>query len=130
MKSKSIYKVTSVYGTWRWLSGIAVKQSMWLLGSLSGRGGYEAWMTFLIDGLQDPKFIAKLEETQDPWLRSRIVGEKISALAKDFAKLSGEQKDELAKRAEIELKAGIEMLSKEKKHLLELLKTVTAPLDD
>jgi hypothetical protein len=130
MKSKGVYGVTPGYATWRWLSSIAVKQGQWLLGSLAGRGGYEAWMAHLVQGLQDPKFIAALEATSDPWRRSRIVGEKISELAKEYAGLSRERKEELAKRAEVELKAGLEMLGSEKKRVFELLKAVTAPLDE
>lgn len=102
---------------------------MWLLGSLTGRGGYEAWMTHLVDGLQDDKLALEMEKTSDPWQRSRLVGEKISQLAKEFSKLTKEQKDELAQRAEIELKAGTELMKKDKENILELFKTVMAPLD-
>jgi len=70
-----------------------------------------------------------MEKTSDPWQRSRLVGEKISQLAKEFSKLTKEQKDELAQRAEIELKAGTELMKKDKENILELLKTVMAPLD-
>lgn len=128
-RSKGIYDVTAGYGTWRWLSGIAAKQASWLLGSLEGRKGYEAWMVHLVDGLQDTRFLAEIEKTSDPWQKSKLVGQKISVLAKQYARLRREEKAELAKRAEVELKAGIEVLSHEKKRVLELLKTVTAPLD-
>ena len=128
MKSKGIYRVTPGYATWRWLSSIAAKQGQWLLGSLSGRGGYEAWIAHLVQGLQDPKFLTAFEAATDPWHRSRIVGEKISALAKEYADLSSEQKAELAKKAEVELKAGLEMLSSEKKRVFDLLKAVTDPI--
>jgi len=129
-RSRGIYAVTPGYVSWRWLSGIAAKQGQWLLGSLAGRGGFEAWAVKLVDGLQDAKFLAELETTTDPWQKSKIVGGKISELAKEYADLSREEKDELARRAEVELKAGVEMLSREKKRILELLKVVTAPLDD
>jgi hypothetical protein len=122
--------VTPGYATWRWLSSIAVKQSQWLLGSLSGRGGYEAWMSHLVSGFEDPDFITSLETTSDPWMRSKIVGEKISQLAKEYARLSKDQKADLAKRAEVELKTGLDMLTNEKKRVFELLRAVTAPLDD
>ena len=79
--------------------------------------------------MQDPKFLAAFETATDPWERSRIVGEKISELAKEYADLSSEQKAEFAKRAEVELKAGLEMLSGEKKRVFDLLKVVTDPLD-
>ncbi len=130
MRSKGIREVTPGYATWRWLSSIALKQGQWLLGSLAGRGGYEAWVAHLFNGLQDPRFIAKLESTPDPWIRSKMVGEKISELSREYAKLSSEEKAELAKKAEVELKAGIEMLKGEKTRVLELLKAVTAPLDN
>ena len=70
------------------------------------------------------------EAAPDPWLKSKLVGEKISALAKEYAGLSRQQKAELAKRAEVELKAGMEMLSSEKKKVFTLLRAVTAPLDE
>jgi hypothetical protein len=130
MANKGIQRVTPGYATWRWLSSIAVKQSQWLLGSLSGRGGYEAWMSHLVQGFEDTEFIASLETTSDPWMRSKIVGEKISQLAKEYARLSREQKAELAKSAEVELKTGLDILTNEKKRVFELLKAVTAPLDD
>jgi hypothetical protein len=129
MTSKGIHRVTPGYATWRWLSSIAMKQSQWLLGCLAGRGGYEAWTVYLVEGFQNAKFIAALEATSDPWHRSRIVGEMISQLAKEYAGLSRAQKDELAKRAEVELKAGLDMLNSEKKRVFDLLKAVTAPFD-
>ena len=129
MKSKGIRDVTPGYATWRWLSSIAAKQGQWLLGSLAGRGGYEAWCSHLIQGLQDPTFLARFEATTDPWTRSRMVGQKISELARTYAKLTPDQKAELAKQAEVELKTGMEMLKGEKKRVLELLKAVTAAID-
>jgi hypothetical protein len=87
-------------------------------------------MVYLIDGLQDAQFLADFDKTSDPWQKSKLIGEKISALAKQYAGLSREEKAELAKRAEVEFKAGIEVLRNEKKRVLELLKIVTDPLDD
>ena len=125
MESKGIYNITPGYGVWRWLSGIAVKQGQWFLESLAGRGGYEAWMTHLIRGLKDPKFLAEFEATVDPWEKSRLVGKKISELAKEFRKLPAEKKKELAKEAEVELKTGMKLLSQEKHEISELIKTIT-----
>ena len=129
MKSKGIRDVTPGYATWRWLSSIAAKQGQWLLGSLAGRGGYEAWVAHLIQGLQEPRFLATFETTTDPWTRSRMVGQKISELARAYARLTPEEKAELAKQAEVELKAGMEMLKGEKKRVLGLLREVTATID-
>jgi len=128
-RSRGIYEVTPGYATWRWLSSIAAKQGQWLIGSLSGRGGYEAWVTKLVDGLQEPSFLGRLEATSDPWAKSKMVGQRISDIAKEYAALTREEKEELAKRAEVELRAGMEILSQEKKRVLELLKAVTDPLD-
>jgi hypothetical protein len=86
-------------------------------------------MTNLVQGFQDPGFIAALESTSDPWQRSRIVGKKTSGLAREYAGLTREEKEELAKRAEVELKTGLIMLSSEKKPVFELLKAVTEPFD-
>ena len=130
MRRKGISEVTPGFTTWRWLSGIAAKQGAWLLGSIAGRGGYEAWAAHLVEGLQEPKFLSTVEATGDPWKKSRLVGEKISGLAKDYASLSRDRKVELARKAEVELKAGIDMLSAEKKRVFNLLKAVTAPLDE
>ncbi|MBS7644331.1 hypothetical protein KEJ26_07155 [Candidatus Bathyarchaeota archaeon] len=77
-----------------------------------------------------PEVLGEVRGNPRPWQKSKLVGEKISDLAKEYAGLSREQKAELAKRAEVELKGGIEMLSSEKKKVFNLLKAVTAPLDD
>jgi len=74
--------------------------------------------------------LAEFDKTSDPWQKSKLIGEKISALAKQRAGLSREERAELAKKAEVEFKAGKEVLSHEKKRVLELLRIVTEPLDD
>jgi hypothetical protein len=86
-------------------------------------------MVHFVDGLQNVVFLAEVEKTSDPWQKSKLFGEKISALSKQYARLSREKKAELAKRAEVELKAGLEVLSNKKKRVVELLKTLTAPID-
>jgi hypothetical protein len=129
MNSKGISEVTAGYASWRWLSGVASKQGQWLLGSLANRGKYEAWVAYLFKGLQEPSFLVEFDSTTDPWAKSKLVGEKISQLSASFKKLSTEEKLELSKKAEVELKAGIELLKGEKTRVLELLKTVTAPVD-
>lgn len=129
MQSKGLEKVTSGYATWRWLSSIASKQSAWLLGSLSNRGGYEAWTVFLFRELQNPHFLDEFETTSDPWAKSKMIGQKISEISKEFKKLNSDEKAELAKKGELELKTGLELLKNEKKRVLELLQVVTTPLD-
>ena len=129
-KGKGIHKFSAGWASWRWLSGVSSKEKQWFLGTLMGRGGYEAWMAHLVKGLQDPNFLMKFEATSDPWERSRLIGKKISELAKEFKKLSPEQKKELAKKAEVELKTGIELMTKEKKEITSLIKTITTLTDD
>ena len=97
---------------------------MWFLGLIWGRGGYESWMTHLAKGLQDPDFLLTFERTTDPRERSKLVGQKISELRKSYMALSEEQRAELAKQAEIELKAGLEPMAKDKKTIQELIALV------
>ena len=92
-----------------------------------GRGGYEAWMTHLTKGLRDRNFLLKFEATADPWERSKLVGQKISELRKSFRALTDEQRAELAKQAEVELRTGLELLVKDKKTIQELLALVDPP---
>jgi hypothetical protein len=100
---------------------------MWLLGVISKRGGYESWMTHLAKGLQDPGFLLTFERTTDPWERSKLVGEKISELCKSYMALTEEQRAELAKQAEVELKTGLEMMGRDKKTIQELIALVDPP---
>lgn len=92
-----------------------------------GRGGYQAWMTHLTKGLQDPNFLLKFEATSDPWERSRLVGQKISELRRTYKAMTGEQLKELAKQAEVEMKTGLELLGKDKKTIQELIELVDPP---
>ena len=130
VKKGRLRKLTAGYATWRWLSGVQSKEKQWFLGVLSRRNGYEAWMAHLTKGLQDPVFLRKFEATKDPWERSRLVGEKISQLRKSFLQLTEQQKSELAKEAEVELKAGLQLLVKDKKAIEELLALVDLPKAD
>lgn len=124
---KGIYKLTAGWASWRWLSGISSKEKQWFLGSLMGRGGYEAWMVHLTRGLQHPDFLLKFEETSDPWERSKLVGQKISGLRKSYRAMSNEERTELAKQAEVELKTGLELIGKDKKTIQELIALVDPP---
>jgi len=126
-KGKGIHKLTAGWASWRWLSGISSKERQWFLGSLMGRGGYEAWMTHLTKGLQEPKFLLKFERTSDPWERSKLVGQKISELRKSYKAMPAEQRAELAKQAEVELRTGLELMGKDKKTIQELIALVDPP---
>lgn len=92
-----------------------------------GRGGFQAWMVHLTKGLQDSTFLLRFEGTSDPWERSRLVGEKISELRRTYAVMSEEERTELAKQAEVEMKTGLELLGKDKKTIQELIALVDPP---
>jgi len=126
-KGRGIYKVTSGWASWRWLSGVSSKEKHWFIGTVMGRGGYESWMAHLIKGLQDPNFLLKFEATSDPWERSKLVGQKISELRKSYLALTEEQRDELARQAEVELRTGLEMMGRDKKTIQELIALVDPP---
>jgi len=124
---KGIYKLTAGWASWRWLSGVSSKEKQWFLGTLRGRGGYQAWMAHLAKGLQKPDFLLKFEGTSDPWERSKLVGQKISQLRKTYRTMTLEQRTELAKQAEVELKTGLELMGKDKKTIQELITMVDPP---
>jgi len=126
-KGKGLQRLSAGWGSWRWLSGVSSKEKQWFLGTLMGRGGYEAWMSHLTKGLQDPTFLINFEGTTDPWERSKLVGQRISDLRKSFRALTDEQRAELAKQAEIELKAGLELMGRDKKTIQELIALVDPP---
>ena len=125
--ANKIEKMSAGYMSWRWLSGIHSKEKQWFLGSLRGRNGYQAWTSHLSHGLRNTDFLLKFESTADPWQRSRLVGEKISELRKSFLELTEEQRSELAKEGETELRAGVELLGRDKRVIRELLEIVDPP---
>lgn len=84
-------------------------------------------MAHLTNGLQDPNFLLKFEGTSDPWERSKLVGQKISELRRSYMALSEEQRTELAKQAEIELRTGLELMGRDKKVIEELIALVDPP---
>jgi len=86
-------------------------------------------MAHLTKGLQDTKFLLKFEETSNPWERSKLVGQKISELCKSYRAMSNEQRAELAKQAEVEMKAGLELMGKDKKTIQELIALVDPPTE-
>lgn len=124
---RGMHKLSAGWASWRWLSGISAKERNWFLGSLMGRGGYEAWMVHLTKGLQDSDFLLAFEGAPDPWERSKLVGQKISELRRTYRNMSAEQCAELAKQAEVELKTGLELLGKDKKTIQELITLVDPP---
>ena len=125
--SRGIEKLTAGWASWRWLSGVSSKEKHWFLGTLNGRGGYEAWMAHLTRGLQDPEFLLKFEGATDPWDRSKLVGQRISDLRKSFRALTMDQRNELAKEAEVEFKTGLELLGRDKKIIQDLIALVDPP---
>ena len=124
---RGMERLSSGWATWRWLSGVSSKERQWFLGTLSGRPGYEAWITHLSKGLQDAEFLLQFETTSDPWDRSRLVGTKISELRTSFRRLNTEQRGELSRQGEVELRTGLEMMGKDKKTIQELLALVDPP---
>lgn len=69
----------------------------------------------------------KFEGTSDPWERSKLVGQRISQLRVSFRSLSEEQRVELAKQAETELRTGLEIMGRDKKAIQELIALVDPP---
>lgn len=84
-------------------------------------------MTHLSQGLRDADFLLKFEAATDPWERSKLVGERISDLRKSFINLSEEQRLELAKQGETELRTGLELLGRDKKTIQDLIQLVDPP---
>jgi len=125
---KGLGKMSAGKMTFRWVSGIAQKQASWFVGSLQGKAAYAAWVVFLVQGFRDNGFLLQFEQTSDPWARARLVGEKIHQLREAFAKLTPEEKEALGKTGEVELRAGIELLSADKKRVMELVSIVDPPV--
>ena len=81
----------------------------------------------MVRGLQDPDFLLKFEAETDPWARSKLVGQKISELRESFTKMTDEQRAELARQGEVELKTGLELIGRDKKTIQELIALVDPP---
>jgi hypothetical protein len=124
---RGMQRLSGGYSSWRWLGGINAKERMWFLGALHRRNGYEAWSVHLADGLQNTDFLLRFEATSDPWERSKLVGQRISELRKTFLKMPEAQKAELARRGEVELKTGLELMGKDKRTIQELISLVDPP---
>jgi len=124
---KGIREFSSGWSSWRWLSAVGSKERSWFLGVIHGRGGYQSWMGHLVKGLQSPDFLLRFEAETDPWARSKLVGQKISELRKSFIKMTDEQRAELARQGEVELKTGLELMGRDKKTIQELIALVDPP---
>ncbi len=122
-----LHRLTAGWASWRWLTGVSAKERNWFLGTLMGRGGYQAWMAHMAKGLQNPDFLLQFERTSDPWERSKLMGQKISELRYSYRAMSEEQRAELAKQAEVELKTGLELLGRDKKTIQDLITLVDPP---
>jgi hypothetical protein len=84
-------------------------------------------MSVLTKGLQDPDFLLKFEAETDPWARSKMVGQKISEIRNTFETMTDEQRSELAREGEVELKAGLELMGRDKKTVQDLIALVDPP---
>jgi len=69
----------------------------------------------------------RFEGTSDPWDRSKLVGLRISELRKSFRAMTEDQRVELGKQAEVELKTGLELLGRDKKTIQDLIALVDPP---
>jgi len=84
-------------------------------------------MVFLVNYFKDSAFLLEFEQTSDPWARARLVGETVHKAREAFAKLTQEEKAVLGKQGETELRAGIELLSADKKRVMELVSIIDPP---
>jgi len=57
----------------------------------------------------------------------KLVGQRISELRKSFKLMTQEQRTELAKQAEVELKTGLELMGRDKKTIEDLIALVDPP---
>ena len=78
-------------------------------------------------GLQDPTFLLAFEGEVNPWKRSELVGRKIAELRKSYRAMTTEQRQELAKIGETELKAGLELMGRDKQTTQQLISIVDPP---
>jgi hypothetical protein len=84
-------------------------------------------MTHLTRGLQEHDFLLRFEATSDPWERSKLVGQRIGELRRSFKLMTQEERTELARQAEVELKTGLELMGRDKKTIQELIALVDPP---
>ena len=77
--------------------------------------------------LSDKDFLLAFDSEHDPWMRSKMTGQKIREITASFRRLTDTQRAELAAQAETELKIGLAQLIKDKTTLKSLLDCVDAP---
>jgi hypothetical protein len=122
-----LQKLGGGWASWRWLQGVSSKEKSWLLGVVQDRSGYIAWSMFLAKGLGEEAFLLEFKRQADPWLRAKLVGQKISALRQAFRRLTEAERAELARTGETELKTGLELLGRDKKMIQDLIQIVDPP---
>ena len=80
-------------------------------------------------GLSDPDFLLRFQQTTDVWERSKITGQQISKIRKQFAELSDAQKEELGRTSEAEFKAGVQLLGRDKALVMSLVGITDPPAE-
>jgi hypothetical protein len=99
----------------------------WFTGITSYRAGYEAWVAWFARGLREPGFLERYDKASDAWEKSKIVGKQISEIRRTFRALTPSQREELAHEAESELRAGLKILTEDKKMIRELSEVAQDP---
>ena len=128
MAKSNLVNLSAGKALFNWLTNIQARPTAWSLGALSNRAGYGAWMVFLVQWLhKDQNFLAEIIGMSDPWQRSKSIGMKISEIAKEFRKLSEQEKADLAREAESELRSGMALLAADKQKIVELISAADPP---
>jgi len=78
--------------------------------------------------LANSDFLLQFQNASDPWEKSKLVGLRISQIRKEYASLSQAEKTELGRQSEIEFKTGIELLSRDKQTLMQLISISDPPI--
>jgi ATP-dependent exoDNAse (exonuclease V) alpha subunit len=110
-----------------WLNGVRAKGSNFVVGSVRHRANFESWSNYLLSGLRSLEFLKEVQAQPDAWSRARAVGQRVSQLAANYRELSDEQKQELARETETELKTGAKLLNEDKKQILEIVASAADP---
>src|SRR5207302_4317543 len=110
-----------------WLKDSKQLEKNWFMGILQNREGFAAWTSWFSRGMRAPGFLEQFDSLTDPWAKSRLVGERIREIRRTFRELTPAQREELSKDAEVELKAGLALLSRDKQMIRELLEIAEDP---